>query len=66
MGATNSYALDWLTDGGFKLGYNMKSLPSMRDMSWVLSGRIKARVYFSSSTFRHKHREFLRLTGRSY
>jgi hypothetical protein len=65
MSAMNSYALDWLTDGGFKLGYDMDTLPSMRDMSWVLSDRVKAGVYFSSSTFRHKHREFLKLTGRS-
>ena len=61
----NSYAIDWLTDGGAELGYDMDSLPSMRDMSWVLSDRIKAEVYFSSIRFRENHREFLRLTGRS-
>ena len=64
MSKINSYAMDWLTDGGAELGYDMDSLPSMRDMSWVLSDRIKARVYFSSHTFRLNHREFLRLTER--
>ena len=65
MSKINSYAMDWLTDGGAELGYDMDSLPSMRDMSWVLSDRIKAEVYFSGHRFRAQHREFLRLPGRS-
>ena len=61
----NSYAMDWLTDGGAELGYDMDSLPSMRDMSWILEDRINAEVYFSNPGFREQHREFLKLTGRS-
>ena len=65
MSKINSYAMDWLTDGGAELGYDMDSLPSMRDMSWILEDRIKAEVYFSGPRFRAQHREFRTLTGRS-
>jgi len=65
MSKINSYALDWLTDGGFELGYDMGHLPEMQDMGWIIDDKIEADLYFNYSNYRQTHREFLKLTGRA-
>ena len=46
MSATNSHILDFITDGGGKLGYEMDSLPPFCDMNNILKNKIKASEYF--------------------
>ena len=63
MSKINSYAMDWLTDGGGELGYDMNKLPRMRDMDWILKEQVPASLYFGYSNYPDAKYEFLKLTG---
>jgi len=63
MGDLKSYVQDWLEGGGYDLGYCIETLPEMRDMDWIISSNVDARLYFEEPEYRVYKREFINLTG---
>ena len=63
MSKLNSYVLDWLTDGGFDLGFTMDNLPEMQDMDWIVKDEVEESMYNRFPEYRKFKREFIKLTG---